>query len=1170
MNGVRIKSIEIEGFKSFPDRVLLKIPTGITAIVGPNGCGKSNIFDAIKWCFGDHSPRSLRIKNSEDVLFVGTETRKPAHTCEVTITFEGEFIKDRFKTDEVKITRRYYRTGETEYLMNGEDVRLKDIQDFLLEMGVGAKSVAIVGQGEVVNIATGKPEDLRFYIDEATGIMKYKLRYHEAMKKLDLTKSHLERVEDVIKEVRRQIKAIDRHAKKAEKAKRLKEELREAELILYSYKYHNYNVKLESLKESLNFMNSRIEELRKLIKEKEDDLYKINGEIERLEESIGEKNREFELMKEKREKILSEIHRLEIECRGLEENMASCRKEAGELNGIIEKIVKREEELFNRREIFLKELELRQKDISHLNENLGVLKEKLENLRLDIKRKRELLFELSSEESKKRSEAVEKERETEFLERNLEKLRKEREELIKEHQNKIELISKLESQLNYKEVELDERREELHALNVEIDELRKKRGELQKEKENLIAEKESLLAKLRALEMAIREGKFYTEGTRKILERNSDFRDRILNRCIEVKSGFEKAVEGVLREKKESILTERMEEIIDGIKFLKSEGNGRASFTLISAIENCEPFVEKVDGIVARGDEVIIPKNDLGTALVRFFKRVLIIRSIDDYMELKNAIPDGMIVATLDGDVIESAHFYGGAPEEGIISKEGELMEMKREVGTMELKIASLNSSIKTVEDEIANKEEVFLSLRRDIEILEGEMRRMKVELENYRIEEKRLRENLEIVEEELKEVEELIEKGVHLRNAINARIDELNRRIRLLEEDIRAMTDEEAQLSSRIEVLSGEWQEKRIETSDIENKLRGVEEEIGRLEEEKANIEERKLYLLGTSWKGAFDYYRFYLRLNLLRKELDDIDRILNEIRSSAQKEVDLLHSLKKGSEEVHFEITTLREELEKLVERRGEVSSQMKEVETTVQFLKNEIMEKYNLSIDEFEKPDIDPSQYEERVKKLREEYSSLGEVAFYTIEEYEELSQRYEFLNSQKEDLIKAVEDVNELINRINIEAKAVFETTFERIKQRFSELISHLMNEAQGNLFLSNPDDMFESGVEITIQPKGKRLKHLHLLSGGEKAIVAIAFIFSLLEARDIPFIFLDEIDAPLDDVNVRRFNSLIRKVSRDRQIVLITHNKITMESADALYGVSMEEPGVSKILSVALV
>ncbi len=1053
-----LKQLEIFGFKSFPTKTMLKFDPGITVIVGPNGCGKSNILDAIRWALGEQSPKSLRGSRMEDVIFNGTETKPPLNYTEVILTFSNEDRRLPLDYKEVAIIRRLYRGEEGEYFINKSPVRLKDIQHLFLGTGIGETTYSFIEQGKIETLLSYKPEEKRMIFDEASGIVKYKERKKETLKKLEETDKNLSRLEDIISEVSRQIKYLERQVEKAKKYQALREKLIEVEKKIAVIKYGEIEKKLNSALEDITMMkeeeenkekeihqiNEKLKELTQLITEKKDQLDKVNMEIVSLNSKIESFHQHIDINTQRIEELNMRMKTLEEEEVKVEKRISLLEERIKEeeaflssLGSNVEKLKKEVGELRIERDKLIGEINVAKKIIQQEKSNILDYEAKRverNNLLIEIqtylksleaKRKR-LLADRARVESfcnQKKDRFVEMDKELNILKKELLVLKEEKEDCckrLKEEEKKINDLQNI----------LVEREKEMVEVNSYFDFLK----ELKIKYDNFPVSKEVTLLfeeepfKINKLIISLK-GKEFVEGFdngKKVYRVNTEAKVISLQ-------------EEELKEK-----LDNLKEKIEEIKIARGEANQKKQELeeLISQKEKSLLEVEK------RLNEKMQEKDSLDYDLLRFKEEFELVES-----ELSNTNKE-----------IEKKEKEKERVEEEISNWEEKLREVEKRLGDSQNKVSLYSERIKAKDIEIARKES---------------------EMNSYIGNKDSLFSKVSLLTEEKNEV-------LKRREEMEREKEEISKKRVFLQEEIENLNKKEVENKNFIEKL-------------IQDKERLVKEE--------ENLEEEKKQVLSH------------------QKEKEEK---LAAIRNS-------LYSKKLEVQRLDFQKTKIIDYLKQTY--NVEFSCQeLKEIKEPVDFF------------------------YKEK-ERLKKEIASVGEANLSSIEEFNEFNERYQFLEKQRQDLLLSKEELKKAVQKINRTSRQIFLETFEKIEKEFKNYFKFLFGGGRGQFILLDKENVLETGVEIEVQPPGKKLQNVSLLSGGEKALTAVALIFAILKVKPSPVCILDEIDAPLDEANVDRFNTLLREFAKHSQFVVITHNKKTMSEADVLYGVTMEEKGISKIVSV---
>ena len=1216
---MKLKSLELHGFKSFVDKTALVFEPGVTAVVGPNGCGKSNIVDAIRWVMGEQSPRRLRGKGMEDVIFQGSEGRSPVGMAEVVLSFDnsgGDGPPAFSSYAEIQITRRLYRTGDSEYLINRTPCRMRDVHDFFRDTGIGTKGYTIVEQGRIAEIISAKAEERRALIEEAAGIGKYKARRREAESKIGSTEQNLLRITDVLAEIRRQINSIDRQAKKAARYKRLRETLRVLELSIAANERRARVEEHEAAKLRLAALNEEVVDLESALNQRE-----LAVQANRLELAESER-------------ILSHGN----------ESLLALRTEIKHHEGQIE---------FGRREreSLAETIAARRGELERLNEQLRLQKlddegaaDELRSIESATASEAELLVssEAAVSEARERLQEIERERELTngALVEALTGIARSEDRLSSINDRRAEIDSRIRASDDVMEVgqsessradsEQRELEEGLRNLLAERDrfmglmrraldahEEAVARGRESAEKLREVRERrETRRARLDSLREVVERRDDVGEGARYLLstegsqQSNLEFRGLVRD-LLEVDREVELAVEAVLAERAEAIVVDRPATAIAALEQLRA---GRAGRGVLVSLANDEP---DATGFVPLGQPLL--ERVHARPGFEGLARALLggVNLVGDLREVLSVYNTGRIPATfvtLEGDVLATDGTVRGGvgaegPGQGLLARMGEVRELTVEVADLDRQVADAEAANQELESQLARAADELDNLRNRHHTAALAVANHEKDLERTRERVKTLGEAHEgrtvARSEILAEIESLTEEHARLERSLEDVRD--NRASRQRELDALAL-----QLGScgrelnRLETIATERRVEHAGRAEKCDRLRSIHERaVAAVAETGEWIERRNAEIAAAEARREELAEKIASSESSLEIQLreEEAGRAGNDAKREAYERV---------SGEVARLDEGVRESRSEISNRRGQVNEaelRSRELELTLAHLEQSIRDKWDVEIASWSPPSVESDQpaivppeselvakgddeeeapnaardarenallttlpldqRKERLEEVRRKIQSLGEVNLGAIEEQEELSERSRFLTEQKEDLERTLASLRDAIQRINRTSRRRFEETFEEVSKRFSENFPRLFNGGRASLSLTDADDVLESGIDIMAMPPGKRLQNVNLLSGGEKTLTAIALLVSVFQVRPSPFFLLDEVDAALDDANVGRFNDLVREMAVWSQFVIITHNKRTIEVADVLYGVTMERKGVSKLVSVEM-
>ena len=1187
---MRFHKLEMTGFKSFADKTSVTFEPGMTAVVGPNGCGKSNISDGIRWVLGEKSAKNMRGEKMEDVIFNGTEVRKPTGMAEINLTLhdvEGADSLGFSEFKEITITRRLYRSGESEYLINKIPCRLKDIRDLLMDTGVGSRAYSIIEQGKIGQIIASKPEERRFIIEEVAGITKYKSRKTEALSKLKETEENLSRVSDIIHEVKRQIGSLDRQAKKAERYKKLTAELRGLELKMA---WDDYGGLLEksaeadkerdglALQESaaknavvareadLSEARLHLAEKERALMEHQREVHRLESEVSRLEARAEVAVNQLKNLDEREERRLADTGRLEAEERDLDAHSMSLREEEGalksELDGLRAGLQSLEAEYQNK------------VDNAHALEQ-------------EIERGRVRLFDIQAELAASRNNLTRLEERKAGLEARSARGREERLET--------------ESRLSSTKIEADKKRLELQAARTSSDGLQAERDTLSAKiegtrtalkelSEELAAGREKLsqksnrLKSLKELEESL-EG--LAEGVKTLVsEQRRGALPGIKGLVADVLSArpeHERAIEAALGERLQNIIVGGHEDAKAAIAFLKGRGAGRGSF--IPVLPRLFPgnIIPEGAGVTGLASSLAEAKEGYKEIIDALLGGVLVVRDLDTALEIWKTCAS-FTLATLDGEVIEpSGIITGGAgaseagsPSSGILSKKREIRELSVEVENlsrdnraMESRLAEsralmdeLEGKLRELHELINEKRVATVALEKDSAALDAELERITKKLEVLDIEAfQRSQEESEVRESITSTRAAMDGLGLEKDNAESALFEGQERFKSAkseLERDREILTAKKMDLSALVQKHES-WA-RDLKRADL--KRDELERRRTQLEAEGREISEKKDELAKSRAEAEAN-------INSLMTEAMSMKEKAPALQDAYQESYDAIEGLEES-------VKSARRDAEAARDALGEIELKRAELKLKVEHLLETVEHNYHVRIPEIEEEvkalEIEREQAEMDASELRIKLEKLGPVNVGAIEEYNELMERFEFLSSQKQDLESSVARLREAIGKINKTSEELFMDAFNSINETFKTVFLSLFGGGRAELQLVPPEegnDVLDSGLEIVAQPPGKKLQSLLLCSGGEKALIAVALVFACFLVKPSPFCVLDEVDAPLDENNVQRFGNMLKDFAGKTQFIVITHSRPTMELADALYGVTMDEPGVSRLVSVRL-
>jgi chromosome segregation protein len=1181
-----LKSIDLYGFKSFAKKTVFKFDEGVTGVVGPNGSGKSNIADAVRWVLGEQSAKMLRGASMQDVIFAGTENRKPLGYCQVDLTIDNHDQKMAIDFSEVTISRRVYRSGESEYFINQTACRLKDVHELFMDTGVGKEGYSIIGQGQIDKILSTKPDDRRALFDEAVGIVKYKKRKLSAEKKLDDEKQNLLRINDIIKELEGQQQGLMEQAEVAKKYIANKEALKKYEVNIFIHEMEKIDQDIHGINENEQILQDQISDILKnkaTINEKH---IKTIKEIEVLEEEIENKNKlamNIVVDKEKKESEAKLLKEKIINLSNINERISAQNKALTNRQNINEKENSSHFDAFNllQQQYAEKSTELTKKQQA-LNEYASAISEsenKIESIKTNII---ERLNEIASAKSKILRYTT--------MGENLD----EREKSIKERERLLEAnINGIRSDVAFNTKKIDDLSQEQKAVATrkkqKADELR----EIEEERKKLVealngqtAQLNILKSKYQALNDLNSGYEGYNFSIKKIMElknSNPSMNDRVLGvvaDIISVKKEYEVAIETALGGSIQNVVTDNEQTAKELIGYLKKNRFGRCTFlpiTSIKARDSYSKLDEKDIGFIGYGSDIVNRESTFDNVIDFLLGSVAIIDTIDHALVIAKKYNYSIRMVTLSGEVINR----GGSLTGGEFKNKGnQFLARKSQLEECEKNIYSLKETVKGLQKSYNANDSKYNELAQMMESENKEDQEIRLELNNTAIYLKQQENEYKKYTEEMSEIKIEINQIMEQKNEILNKISELENGLKTVEKE--NTTDEEMvkALSSDIQGEKGKKEQLidqltslKIETSTLNEKLSNAKENTSRIQKDIEDV------------KAEIDKNEKEINQNIL--EINEKNNSINELEEKIKVLATNINDNEMKIKGLYETKNNLTKEQEVLYIEKEKYNDKMSLLEKDLLRLEG-TKEKHELKRDSqmeymWNEYEINPSnaldykvddlssiaEMKKNITTLRNKIKALGDVNVNAIEEFKTVSTRYEFLTAQRDDLVLAEEKLKAVIEELKVKMEKQFREKFKDISIKFNEVFRELFGGGKGILTLTESDNVLEAGIDINAQPPGKKLQRMALLSGGEKAFTAIALLFAIQSLKPSPFCVLDEIEAALDDANVDRFAKYLQKLSNNTQFIIITHRRGTMEAADALYGITMQEKGVSTQVSVKL-
>lgn len=1177
---MRLKSLEIQGFKTFPDKTKLSFEQGITSVVGPNGSGKSNISDAIRWVLGEQSPKSLRCSKMEDVVFNGTDKRKKQGYAEVTLNIDNSDRFLDFNGDEIAVTRRYYRSGESEYLINKAAVRLKDINELFMDTGLGRDGYSIIGQGKIDSIVSSKGEDRREIFEEAAGISRYRYRKIEAERKLKSTEENLLRLRDIVTELEGRVEPLKKQSEKAQKFLTYSEEKRGLEIALWLLTLDKSQENLKLQDEKISIVRSQYEDAVKALENVEqetEEIYQKNGELSskieqlrtesnQIESEIAQKNSQISVAEND---ILHNNENIER----LKNEISQADRNAGELE---KSIAEKQEQI----DILDKQVIEKQK---HYNE----VSEKLNIINLDSSKSGDKLQELTSKLSVLTSQSADarvidmtSESSINELTSRIAALNNSNSERKSQVEDLSQMLSDYHRDIETAQNEITSFKNSIDGLELKLSSKEKKRNELKAESDKLALDVREHQRKISFLENLERNLEGFSKSVKIIVNASKNGKLHGIcgpvSRVISVPPKYGVAIETALGAAMQNIVVNSDEDAKQAIRYLKSTDGGRATFLPLNTIkprELRENGLEDCYGFVGVASQLCTCDAKYNDILSSLLGRIVVADDLNSATSIAKKYFYKFKVVTLDGQVVNAGGSLTGGSlnrNTGLLSRASEIKQLKAQTEDL-LKLAkSAENQSEEISREFSAIEAELLGIRADLSNkqqdfvrLQAECRACENELENSK---KLLTGSASEVEECQKKIE-ILKKS---REQARERLSELNIKIAQAEQHVNDVTGSRAELTKSREELSSLLQNIRLEIVTAQKDIDVLNSEIVYARNTGTNNDERKSELFNQIHSVESVINEISGRIESYKNDVTSLENTRSSVAdriNSLTQQKDLLEKRSIEMRESERNKTNEREtsgrELARLEERKLNIQ---KEYDNII----SKLWEEYELTKREAEQTAIeieDAPKAQRRLNELKKSIKNLGSVNVSAIEEYKEVSERYQFMSAQVNDVEKSKKEITSLITNLTKQMKEVFVESFDQINKNFTYTFKELFGGGTASLSLSDPENILTSGIDILVHPPGKIVVHLDALSGGEKALVAIALYFSIMKVRPAPFCVMDEIEAALDDVNVYRFASYLRRMTEKTQFILITHRRGTMEEADVLYGVTMQDEGISKLFEL---
>ena len=1183
---MQVTALEIAGFKTFVDRVKLSFKPGITALVGPNGCGKSNIIDAFRWIMGEQNARNLRGKLMEDLIFNGSESRKPMGMAEVSLVLSsqnGHTSGDHVQ--EIMVTRRLYRSGESEYLINKIPCRLKDIIELFLDAGVGLKSYSIMEQGRVDHILSLKPLERRVLIEEVAGIAKYRVRKKEAVSKMESTRQNLLRIRDILNEIQNQLTILEKQVKRLQRYRKIKDEIKHIDLLLTASK-------LQTLTESEK------QKLRELSALKNEEI-RIETQKEAGEAFLEEKRLALIESTRKASELQNSLYQVKHTISGEESRLEYNKKEVLNTVELIDKYALRLDEFYSELATLDEDITMRQNEVETFNAEIQGLQQDYSQSTLSVSQLRETLSELRGTIEKEKSELI-------AIVTARSQIKNAIQLNLNLQRETIQRLTRITAEKDACENKLREAESTTQLLTAQIQDMTLSRQEkitAIDEHKNRVDELTSALSlkdaslhelkeragmvrsRLVSLQDLQRNLEGFDEGVRTLMgsrDHESEVGHGIIGLLadiIETSPRYETAVESFLGRRLQSVIVSSNQDCFSSIDYLKQRDGGRVSFVPreLRDTRPAEPASAGDRTSLVPLDSVIKTDSSYQQLISILFHDVHIVETLEQAFSLWKSLPQCGTLVTLDGDILEPEGVLTGGSKNtatsGILQRNREIRQLDEERGLHEVELKALAAEREQIAVELSGVIELLEQLKRSRHELDLQLMQQETENKKLAEETNQCKDKIELIcmeqegyEQELSRLQLDLKNQIVKEGSFKYSDDELQQALKNLQQNESSL-QEEVKQSEAIAV------ESRVKLELAQQRQKSAAEGLNALLSTRAAVQNKT---------------------DSLVKELDDLkDRRESLTREIAQGQenlsqllvrhsaIDAEYTAEKEREKNIAEAVSADEDaLKKLRELKGEIEPQihaldldLREVTLRCEHIKDEIAEKYHCELSELPPPPSDetfiPEEQQERLDKLKQRLENMGEVNLGAESEFDEHKQRFDFLQTQEQDLSQSLDSLQKVIAKINRTTREKFQEAFTQVNNHFQQVFPLLFQGGKAYLFLTDENDILETGIEIFAQPPGKKLQSLDLLSGGERSLTVVALLFAIFLTKPSPFCLLDEIDAALDDNNIDRFNDHLQKMSGYSQFIMVTHSKQSMQAANTLYGITMQEQGVSKIVSVEL-
>ncbi len=1179
---VYLKRIEIAGFKSFADKTVIDFENSVTAVVGPNGSGKSNITEAIRWVLGEQSAKSLRGGKMPDIIFAGSDSRKPLNVAEVTVLLDNTDHYLPLDYQEISVTRRYRRTGESDFFINKQPCRLKDIQELFLDSGLGKESFSIISQGKVEAIFSSKPEDRRGIFEEAAGVLKYKQRKKKAEQKLFETEDNLSRVQDIIYELQEQLTPLAEQSEIAKKFLQLKEELTQTDIALMiteinvaKKEWEEKQTQLTQFNQELTKLATHIQSQEAVLSEKRKQNAKKDRQIEKGQQSLLALSERLKQAEGQKDVLIERTKHTQKSTQEYQASLAEAQKKVAHFEELQEKLTKETTE--------------KETEIQEAQQQLMKTQQELEKYQKSTK---ELLSELRDQYVDLMQEQANVGNELKYLERQyLQETSKSKQTLAKQSEVEASVLA-----LSSQKQELSEKQANLQQALVknqhELEEVQTKGKTVQTKLTNeqpkmyqLMNQVQQLKARQKSLQ-EIQENYFgFYQGVRLVLQHKQQLSGIVgaVAELIDVPSSFTLAIETALGGAAQHVIVENEHDARQAITYLKKQRGGRATFLPLTTIKPRQlpahvlSQAAAVDGFLGIASEQVTFPAEIQTVVHNLLGTILLAKDLTSANAIAQTIRYQYRVVSLEGDVMNAGgSMTGGANKRG---NQGSLFSQNQE-------LKQLTAEYEQADQQLQNQEKIVQELQTKVADLSQKQEKLRTQNEQLRFEEQEIANQLQNITNDLarfekekqlsnfetRELQQFIETYQKQQAELTARQKEIEQQRQQIDEEIKSLNQESDQMEEkRSQVQARKAQEQadlavlKEQFNHLQIQLRGARVQKNEALERQTSLEQQLATLTADFSDHEITEESLASQITELAQQREELQVELvavKEQRERTQKEIDQLETVLAEKNQQQKQQLTEQSKLE-VQKDRAEML-----LDHQLSYLQTEYQISFEKAVTDYQ-PTSDIVSSRTKVAVLKEQIADLGPVNIRSIEQFEQVNERHTFLATQRDDLLSAKNQLFETMEEMDAEVRARFKEVFEAIRQEFKVVFPNMFGGGRAELVLTDPSDLLKTGIEIEVQPPGKKLQSLSLLSGGERALTAIALLFSIIRVCPVPFCILDEVEAALDEANVKRFGRYLSDFQDDTQFIVVTHRKGTMVAADVLYGVTMQESGVSKIVSVRM-